>query len=127
MKQINYSNILSIKVSLQDFLMDKKVYEQMISFQALEFRRYIYAWLENTDLSWEEFSVRDNSFQSLDQEQSLDTSVLASISESFYYKDYDRQKVFNLLKDLNQLEKKIKSIEEEMKSNHSSNFNKKAG
>lgn len=127
MKQINYSNILSIKVSLQDFLMDKKVYDQMISFQALEFRKYIHAWLENTDLSWEEFSIRDNSFQSFTQDDVLDTSVLTTISESFYYKDYDRQKVFNLLKDLNNLEKKIKSIESEIKTDNLKTFEKKVG
>jgi len=113
MKKINYNNISTIKISLQELLMGQKVYNQMISFQALEFKRYLNSWFENPDISWEEFSAKDNSFQSFLKNEEIDLSTLDSISESFYYKDYDKQKVFNLLKDLNSLEKQIKQIEKQ--------------
>lgn len=111
MKNINYANVLEIKDSFQKYLKGEKIYSQMISFYAIEFKKYIHSWMLNSNISWEEFCIKNSLLNNNQEISSLNTEVLDKIAESFYYNEFDDRSVFLMLKDLNNLEKEIKNIE----------------
>lgn len=111
MKSINYSNLSEIKDSFQKYLKGEKVYDKMISFYAIEFKKYIHSWILNNDISWEEFSVKNSLLSNQEFCDHFNTEILDKVAESFYYKEYDAQSVFLMLKDINKLEKEIKNLE----------------
>lgn len=111
MKKINYSNLYEIKNNLKKKALGGNIYKEMNAILAIEFKRYINAWLENPNVSWEEFSIKNVLLSQFGENKIKELDFLDKLSSDLYYNESIN--VFRVLKEINLLESKVKQLENE--------------
>ena len=109
MKNINFTSLYEIKLNLKKYILGEKIYKEMVAISAIEFKRYINAWLKDKNITWEEFSIKNHLLENFDPNQLKELDCLDILANNLYYQDDFN--AFLRLKEICELENLLKQEE----------------